>query len=374
MRLSALLLTLVHVATWAQGRPPSQAVASKPHNCTCTAGINPTNNVVPVRSGATFVDSRLSRDVNGNLQIGRNPTPNAANGGLTMVGTFTRSNILEVHNNYAVGIDLYSHADASFRAPYLNFYKSAGTQISPTPITYRGYEEGSIGGINFGGWDGSSYFAGSAAIYTQADENWTSTSHGGHLSIYGTAIGGGNTRQLAQFGGKDPSGIAASNIIFYDNLSFSGNLSGNPALFPVSNPGAIHFRSGDNSRDVDITALNVTASAAYNTTNLLISVVAPTISSGFGSGAAVASNNGTAAFTVNVGTGGTGSSGVIELPAAVTGWNCFCTDITTNSAAVFSCKQTDTSTATATIGNFNTSAAAAAWVDGDILSVSCFAR
>jgi hypothetical protein len=120
--------------------------------------INPTNGVVPVRSSATaFSNSPLSVDVNGNLEIGTNPAPDSANGGLTMVGTFARSKIVEIHNNYAVGIDLYTHSDEEFRAPYLNLYKSRGTQTAPTPVMFTGYELDSIGGINFGGWDGSKY-------------------------------------------------------------------------------------------------------------------------------------------------------------------------------------------------------------------------
>jgi hypothetical protein len=377
MRLSALLLALVHVATWAQGpqrSPASQVVANRPHNCTCTAGLNPTNNVVPVRSGATFVDSRLSRDVNGNLQVGTNPTPNVANGGLTMVGTLTRSNTLEVHNNYAVGIDLFTHADAQFRAPFVNFYRSRGKQTAPTPVQFAGYEASGLGGINFGGWNGSSYFAGSAAIYVFSDEVWTPTAVGGHLSIYGTNKGGVNTQEIAQFGGLDPTSLGGTNnIIFMRPLAFNGNQFGNPALFPASNPAVLHVRSGDNSRDASLTALNV-AAASYNATNLLVSSTGPTISSGFGVSPSIETNNGSAAFTLNVGTGGTATSGVIGLPTAASGWNCFCTDITTNSATVFSCKQTASSTTTATLGNFNTAAAAAAWTDSDVLSVSCFAR
>ena len=106
---------------------------------------------------------------------------------------------------------------------------------------------------------------------------------------------------------------------------------------------------------------------------LLISGTAPTISSGFGTSPSVSANNGTAAFRVNVGTGGTASSGVIGMPTAASGWNCFCTDITTNSATVSQCKQTASSTTTATVGNFTDLAVAAAWAASDVLSVSCYA-
>ena len=107
--------------------------------------------------------------------------------------------------------------------------------------------------------------------------------------------------------------------------------------------------------------------------NSLLSRTAPTISSGFGTSPSVTANNGTAAFRINVGTGGTATSGVIGLPTAANGWNCYATDITTNSASVFLTKQTASTTTTATLGNFNTSAAATAWTASDILAVSCFA-
>jgi hypothetical protein len=106
---------------------------------------------------------------------------------------------------------------------------------------------------------------------------------------------------------------------------------------------------------------------------MLLSPTAPTISSGFGSSPSVTGSNGTAAFRINVGTGGTASSGVIGLPAAANGWNCYPTDITTTSTNVFMTKQTASTTTTATLGNFNTSAVATAWAASDILAVSCFA-
>lgn len=94
----------------------------------------------------------------------------------------------------------------------------------------------------------------------------------------------------------------------------------------------------------------------------------PTISSGFGTSPSIVASNGTAAFTVNVGTGGAATSGVIALNTTATnGWRCDCDDITTKSATVFLTKQTATSTTTCTVGNFNTAGAAAAWVASDVL-------
>lgn len=101
------------------------------------------------------------------------------------------------------------------------------------------------------------------------------------------------------------------------------------------------------------------------------SIAAPTISSGFGTSPSVTQNNGPSSFSVNVGTGGTATSGVVGLPTAAHGWACSVADVTTASSSVFLTKQTASSTTTATIGNFNTSGVATAWVASDILQISC---
>lgn len=109
-------------------------------------------------------------------------------------------------------------------------------------------------------------------------------------------------------------------------------------------------------------------------TNLAFSPTAPTVSSGFGTSPSVPTNNGTQSFTINVGTGGVATSGVIGLPTATNGWVVKCEDLTTQSATVFVQKQTATATNTATIGNFNTAGAAAAWVASDILHCTAVGR
>jgi hypothetical protein len=95
---------------------------------------------------------------------------------------------------------------------------------------------------------------------------------------------------------------------------------------------------------------------------------APTISSGFGTSPSVSHSNGTAAFTINVGTGGTASTGTIGLPAAFTGWHVECTDVTTQSATVDVTRQTGVGTTTTVpIGNFTSGGIAGAWGSADVL-------
>lgn len=99
----------------------------------------------------------------------------------------------------------------------------------------------------------------------------------------------------------------------------------------------------------------------------LSTITAPSVTSGFGSGPSVSSGVGTMVFKLTVGSGGSDSSGVIGFPVNQTGWRVSCDDTTTKTSTVFVTKQTGVSTASATMGNFNTSGAAAAWVAGDVL-------
>ena len=105
----------------------------------------------------------------------------------------------------------------------------------------------------------------------------------------------------------------------------------------------------------------------------VIDVDTTTLPAGFGTTPSIVASNGTASFQINVGTGGTATSGVITMPAATTGWNCNANDITTTSATVFMTKQTASTTTSVTIGNFNTSGAAAAWVASDKINMTCVA-
>jgi len=305
--------------------------------------LNPPQPVLPVPSAiysakagtattAGIANAVLAGNVIGIIPLGNLPSAVVTNNQnhVTFTGALTVTNVdtlapgatlyvygnqpLEVHSDYANGIDLYTHADASFRAPYINFYKSGGTQLSPTAVQYGGYEEGSIGGINFGGWDGAEYFGGSAAIYTQADENWTPTNHGGHLSIYGRNIGSSTTQQIIQFGGLDPTGMGTTdNIIFYRPLTWGGNRSGNPGIFPSSNPAVLSIRTGDNSADAALIVGNLTATrftgdggSLTNFTHLSSIARTPTIitNSGAGTSAATISIVGTdlgGTITINSG-------------------------------------------------------------------------
>jgi len=111
-----------------------------------------------------------------------------------------------------------------------------------------------------------------------------------------------------------------------------------------------------------------------STTNLLISTAAPTISSGFsGTSPSIPANNGTAAFTLNVGSGTMTSAGAIGLPAANNGWICWMQDFTTPTTTNV-VKETATSSTSATMSNYSSEGALTNYTANDVYLVSCFAR
>ena len=156
-------------------------------------------------------------------------------------------------------------------------------------------------------------------------------------------------------------------------------LGGTTSSFPAwkRSTTTIQARLADDSAFASIRVLELDADSNINTTAryrlssvTFVSATAPTISSGFGTSPSIVASNGTAAFTVNVGTGGSATSGVIGLPTAATGWRVTCDNTSTNTATVFKTKQTAFTTTTATIGNYDAAGAAAAWVASNVLVCS----
>jgi hypothetical protein len=174
--------------------------------------------------------------------------------------------------------------------------------------------------------------------------------NGGWFNLLGNDAVNGNGIQMSASGAV----VSATQTTFNGFLGLAGTT--------LYNNGRNTFTGTTN--------LNGTA----NIIPLSFNAASPTISSGFGTSAAVSAANGPAAFTLSVGTGGTATNGVIGLPAATTAWACQAQDLTTQSATVFLTRQIASTTTTATIANFNTAGTQAAWVASDSLQISCFAH
>lgn len=113
------------------------------------------------------------------------------------------------------------------------------------------------------------------------------------------------------------------------------------------------------------------ASIGLSSGHIADSATAPSIASGFGGSPSIVANNGTAAFTVNVGTGGAASSGVITMPTATTGWLCLVTPSGAPQAAAVT-YSAPTSATSVTLTNYTlTTGIALAWTASLVLEVHC---
>lgn len=90
------------------------------------------------------------------------------------------------------------------------------------------------------------------------------------------------------------------------------------------------------------------------------------IASGFGTSPSIVNGSTTFVFTINVGTGGVASSGVLTMPAAPVGWVVFATDIATNTTTAT--KMVAGTTTSVTLENQTVATGAAvAWPSGTVL-------
>lgn len=205
-------------------------------------------------------------------------------------------------------------------------------------------------------------------------------------------IGAGAGQSDVSGNGETFIGTNAGNPVLTSSNTLIGNNAGDVALGAnntiigagcsgtAAETGTIQLCDGGGNERFDYghtvaSVANINGPIAVGTTgHILISPTAPTISSGFGATTpTIVASNGPGAFQINVGTGSVASTGVIGLPTATTGWVCHADDITTQSTTVAYTKQTASTTASATLGNFGDTGAAGGWTASDKLNVHCFA-
>lgn len=182
----------------------------------------------------------------------------------------------------------------------------------------------------------------------------------GQASIY-RATGIGNTAVGYEAGGSFNSGITTG--------AFNTVVGYQVAKGATLTTGSSNILIGTSS--LVTTPANSTSNYISIGNAIIGTAAAPTIASGFGSGASVTAGVGTGAFRVNVGTGGTAQSGVVGLGSAPAGWNCYASDITT--PASFNTKMISSTATSATFQNYSmTTGLAIAWTASDVLAISCF--
>ena len=156
----------------------------------------------------------------GNVLIGTS-TPSTKSPALYVsdINPFTP---IEVHSSYALGLDLYTHAAAGFRAPAINFYRSRGTQSSPTGVSNGDL----LGYINFNGVDSSDSYAGAAGIQPQSSVTWTPSDHSSEIIFYTVPAGSTAVSEVFRMGSNADAGDATANISYLDLIVPNTNVLG----------------------------------------------------------------------------------------------------------------------------------------------------
>lgn len=102
------------------------------------------------------------------------------------------------------------------------------------------------------------------------------------------------------------------------------------------------------------------------------SATAPSISSGFCTSPSISNNNGTAAFTITIGSACGASTGVLTMPTASVGWSCHFNNVTNPNANTP--YQTASTTTSVSITNYvRTTGVAGNWTASDVVTAECTA-
>lgn len=203
-------------------------------------------------------------------------------------------------------------------------------------------------------------------LQRHARQYWVGTTFSGCGSVTGT-------RFYADGGSQIETGGVGANF-------FPGNSGG--ALHGFSNYDGATDLSGDCTLAFNtvITCLK-TNNVSFGTLatlalpNLPWSATAPSVASGFCSSPSISNNNGTAAFTITIGSSCGASTGVLTMPAAAHGWKCDFADITTpTSNAPAQTGPASAGTTTVNVTNYvRTTGVAGNWTAADVIAASCTA-
>jgi len=164
------------------------------------------------------------------------------------------------------------------------------------------------------------------------------------------------------------SGMTANANYNPANVTITGGTINSVPVTSIQNPNAVAITGGT----ISASTINAATSQSLNG-KLIMSATAPTIAFGFGTSPSIAFNNGTAAFYVDVGSGGTASTGAINMNvAALHYWSCA---VTIDNDDLGTGKKTIMSSIGNQIISFTnvtiSTGAAAAWTGNDVFFVNC---
>lgn len=267
-----------------------------------------------------------------------------------------------------------------------------GSTAAPSALTRTQLTTLLAGGSAF--TQGSVLFAGASGLLSQDNANffWDGTNH--KLGIGTTTLAAGSKLTVAngadtattfivtgltkglRFGttaaGSQLEGVDSTGSLSYQPFSFGGSfitaaIAGSETARFTANGGFVVGLTTDPGAGV------ISANAGYKiTTKLAWSATAPTVSSGFCTSPSISNSNGTAAFTVTIGSACAASTGVLTMPTANAGWACNFRNVTNNAANAPS--QTASTVTSVSVTNYvRTTGVAGNWTASDVIVVDCAA-
>lgn len=227
--------------------------------------------------------------------------------------------------------------------PTMTFRRADTTAASPSAV-----QSGEVL-MNFGatGFGATVYSTSNRLqIVGKATEAWSDTAQGTSIQFNTT-----------------PNGTAAA------ALSLIIQNSGGVGVGTATDPGIGAILANTSVK----ATTTVTAVTGYLiNTKVAWSATAPTVSSGFCTSPSISNNNGTAAFTITIGSACAASTGVLTMPTASVGWACHFNDVTT--PASNTPYQTASTTGSVSVTNYaRTTGLASNWTASEVITAECTA-
>jgi len=317
------------------------------------------------------ISANTSTNISGGTQYGvlyQSASGTTASTAAGTAGYVLTSNGTSAPTFQSTSATIYDPTNVAITGGTINGITALGVAGNVT-ITGANALRGSYGGggitTNFASGDGTLYSNSTGSYNTANGVNALSSNTTGS---YNTASGqnAGNTATPAN---ANVSGSNNTWIGYQAGPGVATQLNNATAL----GNGALNTASNQVVLGNSAVTSNVIYGGLALNNNLLFSSTAPTIASGFGTSPSITFNNGTAAFYVDVGSGGTAFGGDINMNVAAPHyWSCAVTidndDLGTGKQTIF----TSISAQILTFKNVTISTGSVApWIANDVFLVNC---
>ena len=353
LTLATVILLCASVArTQQSGIPSTLRVLTDANEYLIAVGAAQTT---PISQPTTFSNTRLRTDANGYLVVV------ISGGTISSAVVINLTNLVTTSTN---GLSLVNTTAATNAVP---------VQVSPR-IRLRGNAYNSVSTLSeTQDWVIEQIPATAAGATTSV--LWFANSiNGGALSYVASITNGGSFTTIQDFNAGAARFIGFTGRSYFNSpangqMNLTNNAVSSGVGFDVNTDSLLKVRTRAQTGYAAVDAGNRLLSGV-----LMISATAPTVASGgctTGSAQSISTNNGTAAFMITIGGATCGTTIVLTMPTATTGWACQAQDTTAPVNDIITSAPTNTTSITLT--HRNSALAATNFVGADLVLVQCMA-